>query len=350
MKKIILVVFVLLLSGCYDYNELTDLGIVSSMFVDFNDNEYTVNLEMLYANKNITDPSYFISGNGDSFESALQDIYNKTNVYVYLHHMDTVIVSESVAKNKMKNIYDYFLRDPDIRKDSYFVMCKNTDNFVNFKTVDKTSLGESIKNIIKYSEKEKGNYKTSLFSNILNSYLNKETYFLGEIAIEKDRIVLKDSYIVKNDKLDFNVDKNAIIVANMLENNPISFTINELDNYDVYDYKVSKNIDKSSINLNAKVSLRLISMNEDKTKTAKDIKSQENKIAEYIRKMIEDSIDYSIINDVDIFNFNGFYCKYYVNNCVNNVWKNVKYNVQVEVMLNERGLILDTLKRKVDNE
>ena len=47
MKKIILIIFLFLLTGCYDYKEINNLGIVSAIGIDFKDDEYIITLEVL---------------------------------------------------------------------------------------------------------------------------------------------------------------------------------------------------------------------------------------------------------------------------------------------------------------
>ena len=40
MKKIILIIFIVLLTGCYDYRELNDIAIISGVGISKEDNEY----------------------------------------------------------------------------------------------------------------------------------------------------------------------------------------------------------------------------------------------------------------------------------------------------------------------
>ena len=47
MKKIILIIALFLLTGCYDYKEINNLGIISAIGIDYQDDEYNVTLEVL---------------------------------------------------------------------------------------------------------------------------------------------------------------------------------------------------------------------------------------------------------------------------------------------------------------
>lgn len=46
MKKILLILFLLPLCGCYNYIELNELGVVSMLAIDYQENEYKINLEI----------------------------------------------------------------------------------------------------------------------------------------------------------------------------------------------------------------------------------------------------------------------------------------------------------------
>ena len=41
-KKIILVIFIFLLTGCYDYKELNDLAIISTIGIDKDKDDYKI--------------------------------------------------------------------------------------------------------------------------------------------------------------------------------------------------------------------------------------------------------------------------------------------------------------------
>ena len=48
MKKgIILLLIILLMSGCYDYVEIDDLVIISGMVIDYKDNKYEISSQII---------------------------------------------------------------------------------------------------------------------------------------------------------------------------------------------------------------------------------------------------------------------------------------------------------------
>lgn len=342
MKKIILILATLLLTGCYDYNELTDLGIVSSMFIDYKDNEYSVNIEILNTNSKVQEPSYFLSATGDTFNSALNNLYTKTNKEIYLNHLSTVILSESFAKDKMNEIYDYFVRAPYIRKDLIFFITEDIDGFIKGKTKDNMALGEALINTLEYSYKDYGYYKTSDFETILNSYLNDKTYVLGKIAFEDETINLTDTYLISNNKLNFKVDKNAVLLSNILDKKVTSFTLSSSNTFEIYAYKVQKNIQKNKITLNIDFDVRLKNIDNTLIDSKEEKKKQEKMLNNYFSKLFLNSINYSITMDEDIYNINYYYYLKYPKLLKNNTFKEINYEISVNTNINEKGLLIGT--------
>ena len=64
-KAILLLTFIFLLSGCYDYQEVNNLGIISAIGIDYEDDKYIITLEIL-------------NDSGDK-ESSKISSYTKTN-------------------------------------------------------------------------------------------------------------------------------------------------------------------------------------------------------------------------------------------------------------------------------
>ena len=70
MKKIILILVILLTTGCYDYVELNNISIVSSIGIDYIDNEFILTLEILDDNNS----SYVVSTKGKTIVNAFDNV------------------------------------------------------------------------------------------------------------------------------------------------------------------------------------------------------------------------------------------------------------------------------------
>lgn len=136
MKKIKTVVIIMLcffLSGCWNYHELNDLAITTSMSFDIKDDTYIVSYMVVSpkkdeANSNESKTSVTIyKGEGKSISSAYTAL-NKENPKVpYIGHLDIVIISEELAKKGIYDVVDFLMRNPESRKQFYVALSKGTD-------------------------------------------------------------------------------------------------------------------------------------------------------------------------------------------------------------------------------
>ena len=99
MKKIILIIILLLLCGC-DYKELNSLGIVTMITIDYKDNSYITNVELLNINKNSNNKSIIVKGKGKTLKEALDNAEDYSEYIFSYSHLYTIIISESLLSNK----------------------------------------------------------------------------------------------------------------------------------------------------------------------------------------------------------------------------------------------------------
>ncbi len=160
MKKIILLFVILFtITGCYDYQELNDRAIVSGISIDYINEEYVVNYEILN-NLKTEEPeykAYMVEGNGETIIEAFQDASDAISKETYLSHLKVLILGEDAAKEKMRDIVDYMLRDPYIRNIFSPVIAKGTTAKNILASTDKETpvVSEKIETMIannKYNE------------------------------------------------------------------------------------------------------------------------------------------------------------------------------------------------------
>lgn len=122
MKKIILLISLFLLTGCYDYKEINDLGIISAIGIDYQDDEYIITLEVLndQAEKESNSiKTYTKTGKDRSLAKALEkaaDLLSKKANYT---HVKLMILSHSIVDGKFDNIIDFFMRSTYFRENFY---------------------------------------------------------------------------------------------------------------------------------------------------------------------------------------------------------------------------------------
>lgn len=119
MKKIIFILLItLFLGGCYDYQELNDLAIISGIAIDYED-DYEVTFEVLESQKESNEKASYVKATGKTISEAFANASLKIHKEVYFAHVKVILFSEEIAKNYMQDVTDYILREPNIRNIFY---------------------------------------------------------------------------------------------------------------------------------------------------------------------------------------------------------------------------------------
>lgn len=297
MKKILIILLLLLLTGCSDYNELNDIGLVSKMYIDYKD-KYQVTLEILNNKKPI-----YIKASGNKLEKALYNASLKTNLKLEYSHMYKVLLSKRSIPY-FDDFYDYFKRNINIRKDFNFYISDNIE-----KNDDKY-------NIYKLDDSIIGNFRT-----ILRAKLTDQVFYLKEIPSNKIYLVDKD--LIKID------DKYMHLYDILYDKFNIEFKY--INSYKIYMSKPNIRVSKDNIDIDIKLYLNLVNLYEDKL----DIGKMEKDTSKYFTKLFYDSINYSKDINKDLYNFGYIYYKEYDKKIP---FDKLKYNIKVKTYINEKGL------------
>ena len=168
MKKIILIIMIILLTGC-SYYELDDIALASKVLVNHKDNSY--NIKIYFHNKNVKP----IKVENKTFIKATNDISIKTPLNLEFSHLNEVVIDKSIDSETFKEVINYFGN----RTNNYYVFINSNNSVKNLKKTYK-----KIKN--------KKLYKTSTYKEIVHS--KDKNYILGSTNF-------KDCYLVKNYKI-----------------------------------------------------------------------------------------------------------------------------------------------------
>ena len=172
MKKYIVVVtlIVIFFNGFSNLREITELAIVTVMGLDMDDSgKYVATIEIIDADKEDSKKTITEFATGDSIQEAIRNIIDKTQKRLYLAHLETLIVSEDIAKNGLDNIVDFFIRDNDGSNNFYLFISKNVkaSDIIQKASEEKISMLE----LLKSSEKYRGNGNTKTLSEIIQEEL-----------------------------------------------------------------------------------------------------------------------------------------------------------------------------------
>ena len=393
MKRIKFLILLLpLLSGCYNYRELNELGITTAVSIDYKDNNFYVIAEVINPIKqqdaSSSNNSPFVNYNSSS--SSLQDAFRKVVLesprQLYAAQLEIIVLSEEVVNNHLEEVLEYFARDPESRTEIKIIVAKTEDSTkaITLQTL-LTSLSSS--NIIKsldLQSKVLGMAYPVTLNELLNMYIDPylevvlpsmTLYGNYEIGDEKENITtsspkaivkIDGSTITKDNKILGYLDLEESKILNLI-NGKLKETIIKMNYYDGYiifepnRIKVSRELDIKNniikIDKSGYSKTKEIQSNID-LKDPKEVEKLNKALNMELEKKITDTFN-SIREkyDTDVFGFQELYYrtnyKYFKENCTNwyeDIYPKIKLEVKANVRLYEKGSTLGGLRYERKNK
>ena len=373
MKKIIIIC--LMLTGCFNYKELNNYAIVTGLSIDKSDNGYEVSALITNAikeNENKTNISV-VSGKGKSIYSAIKDINLKIPKELYLSHLNVIIISEEIAKDGMKPILDFLVREPESHQSYYLIISKDTkaknalsilDPIANFPSENIYSNLENSRDLqskIIYDKVNQyiGKVLEKGIHPILNSLIIVGSSEKGSNTEEQNNVELKNYImldnlaIFKNDKLVDYADSDESVGINIL-----------LDNIDEIYIEIPCNksniilssnslntktkVNKRSVNINVDINSKINELGCDIKLNNNNLKKIEKDAEEKIINQIKKALQLSINNKTDIYGYGTRLYKkdYKYFNTIEDwdeYFTNLKFNINVDVKIKDKGSANNTM-------
>lgn len=144
MLLLLIILNLLVLSGCWDIREINELGLVTAVGIDKadDDNRYIVSVQ-------IANPSSKNSGSGQSSEKsdvwigseegasifdATRKLVKTSSRRIMWAHNNVVIIGESLAKEGIIPVIDYFTHNPELRMKAAIVIADgDAKEYINAK-------------------------------------------------------------------------------------------------------------------------------------------------------------------------------------------------------------------------
>ena len=272
MKKIFLILIILFtITGCYDYQELNDRAIVSGISIDYEEEKFIVNYEILN-NQKSEDPfikAYTVEGTGKTIVEAFQNASDAISKETYLSHLKVLIIGENAAKEKLRIIADFMLREPNIRNMFSPVIAKNnTAKEILINTTKETPVvSEKIASMIRNNKYNEDSSIKVDFDGFMDEYEDERVDpSLTAVEILDNKVALAGIAILENGKLKNILDTEAAAIYNVLnnkssnhrlnlecENDKDGYTIINLYNNKKTDYEITEEKVMIKSKLNASV-------------------------------------------------------------------------------------------------
>lgn len=393
MKRIKFLILLLpLLSGCYNYRELNELGITTAVSIDYKDNNFYVIAEVINPIKqqdaSSSNNSPFVNYNSSS--SSLQDAFRKVVLesprQLYAAQLEIIVLSEEVVNNHLEEVLEYFARDPESRTEIKIIVAKTEDSTkaITLQTLLTSLSSSNIINSLDLQSKVLGMSYPVTLNELLNMYIDPylevvlpsmTLYGNYEIGDEKENITtsspkaivkIDGSTITKDNKILGYLDLEESKILNLI-NGKLKETIIKMNYYDGYiifepnRIKVSRELDIKNniikINISGYSKTKEIQSNID-LKDPKEVEKLNKALNMELEKKITDTFN-SIREKygTDVFGFQELYYrtnyKYFKENCTNwyeDIYPKIKLEVKANVRLYEKGNTLGGLRYERKNK
>lgn len=393
MKRIKFLILLLpLLSGCYNYRELNDLGITTAVSIDYKDNNFYVIAEVINPIKqqdaSSSNNSPFVNYNSSS--SSLQDAFRKVVLesprQLYAAQLEIIVLSEEVVNNHLEEVLEYFARDPEARTEIKIIVAKTEDSTkaITLQTLLTSLSSSNIINSLDLQSKVLGMAYPVTLNELLNMYIDPylevvlpsmTLYGNYEIGDEKENITtsspkaivkIDGSTITKDNKILGYLDLEESKILNLI-NGKLKETIIKMNYYDGYiifepnRIKVSRELDIKNniikINISGYSKTKEIQSNIN-LKDPKEVEKLNKSLNMELEKKITDTFN-SIREKygTDVFGFQELYYrtnyKYFKENCTNwyeDIYPKIKLEVKANVRLYEKGSTLGGLRYERKNK
>ena len=331
MKKFVLIIitlFILLISsGCYNYKEINNMAIVSSIGIDKDNknDKYIVSAQIMNSkeSENSEDSQITVyTKEGDTVHEALRNITLKSPRKLYGNHLSKIVLSEEVAKEGIDNILDTFNRVTEVRNEFIITIVKEdkASDVLKVLTTTESIPAEYVKLSLKIADETSGLTYATKLDEFISLYLKKGIDpVVPVLKIDKkekkgttinnitttnpiSKIVIEDLAVTNKGKLETYLKNEEVIGYNFLRNQIQKMIIpvkcDDENNY--ASISILKNKTKSSaekkdnkyiinFNINSEAIITEYNCRKDLTdeKVIKELeKDTEKKIKRYIKKSL----------------------------------------------------------------
>ena len=394
MKKIkyLLLLLIILLTGCSNYQELTDIAITTAIAVDYSTetNEYNLLTQVVNSVKKddastSNEPSFLnFYSSASSLTEAMDKIVLESPRKLYTAQCQILLLSKEVIENNLDELLDYFVRNPEMRGEMKVILTPNKEDLKGI-TIQTLLDNLSSSNIVlSLEESEKKGYTTTVTLNdLLEMYLNpyKEIilptiYVEGNLTVadeeaNKTSTVYKGTVKIGNmaifkettlvDYLSLDNQKYLNIIRGKLKNTNIKAEYNE--GYLVYELyeiktKIIPNVKDNTITLSFKGKAKTYeTITNTNIENISKVKDMEKYLNNYLENNIIDTFN-SIRKkyNTDIFNFrdtyyknNPRYFKKNYNSWYEDTFPKLKLKVKSNIELYEKGKLKEEIKYVKEN-
>lgn len=379
LKIIILVLTLIpLMTGCYNYQELNNLSIVTETSIEKENDKYKITIQVVNTKKNddarsSSQPAFITySKVGDTLQEAYRNIILTSSRRIYGSHINILIISEDIAEKDIRETIDFVFRNPEMRKEFYVLLSKTPSKLLELNTPITNISSSNIKDTLTADAIHLATSKQVTYNQMMNMYLNpnleivlptieiigedtkgddidnlkntdpKTDYKLTDLAVFKGNKILttlKDKESIMYNIITNNV-KNTILKYECEKGKYIANKISEISTSTEIDPKTNK----LKLKIKGTATISEVHCNYDLT-NPKTIKEIEKKFNKQVTKDTTDIIKKFQDLNTDIFGFKDMYYKNYykefnkIKDKYDETFKNMELDITSNVKIIAKGNI-----------
>ena len=301
MKKILIIIILVFVTGCVNYVELADIEVIKNLAIDYEDKMYKIAVTTVSKDK---EKEYKVKkAQGNTLNNAIQNLKMKENKKIYIAHLNLLLLTEDVVESNLDDVIKFFLNNSESRNDFDIAITESLDVLDDAK---------DIKNGIKIVEEDLATTKSILFEEFLSDILDENPTYLP-LVLTNNKI--DGIMVIKTFKDMISLKEEECILYNFMDNSIKQTTFREIP---VLSSMTSYNFKDGTLNIDINLTT---SVNDGKI---------ERKLEEAIKEMFN---KYKKKN-IDIFNIENKICNKNTNYCKKHqesLLKDVKLFIDVKL-------------------
>jgi len=360
MKKLlILLLLPIFIGGCYDYNELGDLAIISGIGIDYNNNNYEVTFEILSTKKEgeqgASTSTYTVSATGNTLANAFAANGLNMDKVPYYEHVEVVVIDEEIAKNHLRDISELLIRSSKLRNEFYMAVAKNitAKEIISSSSEEKPVASTFIVSMLEHSNNSNSSGYYVPFTKTLRNILTDGEDAIMSVLTLQDKNIILDGIAIYHD----------FMMKDILTPEEASF-VNLLNNFDartvfleyncpnnkgkvvasIYESKMEIAPNNNNVTIKGKINMRI---NEDTC--GHNLKEEE--VYQELEKKFSKELEHKLDNIIRIMKdaesnalsigksyYNKYYKDYYY------LWLNQEFKYDFDLKINKKGLTFEVEK------
>ena len=299
MKKLLFILLIpLFLGGCYDYQELNDLAIISGIAIDYED-DYEVTFEVLESQKESNEKASYVKATGKTISEAFAKASLKIHKEVYFAHVKVILFSEKIAKDYMQDVTDYILREPNIRNIFYPLIVLDGKASLILENKNEASPVTSVA-LEKALTNNRSTPKIAInmdFETMMNNFVDpKKDAYLNTIKKDETTFTLSGMALFKGYQMVGQLSEQETSLFNLLKNTSDNTFIKMACPFKEDNILIDSSLKGSVIEDNCEIDFRTSSSYEELSHTFSDeIKKEINHLIKKIQNFQSDVLEFQNI-------------------------------------------------------